>query len=83
VGAIVGMIGGLAIIYCAMLTHAFFGGTMASAWFGIQPIACGVFGLPLGFVLIVAISLLTPPPPPPVQSLVENVRYPYLDAAET
>ncbi len=82
-GAIAGMIGGLGItLYYAAQTHAFFGGSMAAAWFGIQPIACGVFGLPLGFLLIVVVSLVTPAPPQQVQELVEDVRYPYLDPDE-
>ncbi|MBI4986418.1 MAG: VC_2705 family sodium/solute symporter [Rhodocyclales bacterium] len=79
-GAITGMIGGLAItILYAIVTHPFFGGSMAASWFGIQPIASGIFGLPLGFALIVVVSLLTPAPPLRVQELVEDVRYPYLE----
>ena len=82
-GAVVGMIGGLALtIYYAVVTHPFFGGSPAAEWFGIQSIASGIFGLPLGFALIVVVSLLTPPPPPEVQELVENVRYPYLERAD-
>ena len=39
-------------------------------WWGIQPIAAGVFGVPLGFAVIVVVSLLTPPPSAEVQALV-------------
>jgi cation/acetate symporter len=82
-GAIAGMIGGLGLtLYYAYLTHSFFGGSMAQAWFGIQPIASGIFGLPFGFLLIVIVSLLTAPPALAVQELVENVRYPCLDRKE-
>jgi cation/acetate symporter len=82
-GAVTGMIGGLGItLFYAAVTHPFFGGSPASEWFGIQPIASGIFGLPLGFALIVIVSLLTPAPSTEVQELVENVRYPYLDREE-
>ncbi|MDD5248988.1 MAG: cation acetate symporter [Rhodocyclaceae bacterium] len=79
-GAVTGMIGGLGItLFYAAITHPFFGGSAEAQWFGIQPIASGIFGLPLGFALIVVVSLLTPAPAPEVQELVENVRYPYLE----
>jgi cation/acetate symporter len=45
-------------------------------WWGIQPISAGVFGVPLGFALIIIISLLTAPPRQEIQQLVEHVRYP-------
>ena len=79
-GAVSGMIGGLGLtLYYAIVTHPFFGGSPAAEWCAIAPIASGIFGLPLGFALIVVVSLLTPAPPPEVQELVENVRYPCLD----
>ena len=82
-GAVAGMIGGLGItLYYAAITHPFFGGSAAALWFGIQPIASGIFGLPLGFFLIVVVSLLTPAPAQEVQDLVENVCYPYLESEE-
>lgn len=61
-----------------MRTHAFFGGSMADAWFDISPISCGVFGVPVGFVAIAVFSLLTPPPGPEIQALVDYVRLPGL-----
>jgi len=50
-------------------------------WWEIQPIAAGVFGVPVGFVVIVLLSLVTPPPSRETQRLVEHVRYPNLKAA--
>jgi 2-hydroxychromene-2-carboxylate isomerase len=41
-----------------------------------QAIAAGVFGVPLGFALIIIVSLLTAPPRKEIQQLVEHVRYP-------
>jgi cation/acetate symporter len=45
-------------------------------WFGIQPISAAVFGVPLGFALIVIVSLFTPKPGQQAEELVEHVRYP-------
>ncbi|MFA6314133.1 MAG: sodium:solute symporter family protein [Sterolibacterium sp.] len=78
-GAVVGMVGGLSVtLYYVVITHPFFGGSMAAAWLDIQPISSGIFGLPVGFAAIVIVSLLTKSPPDEVQRLVENVRYPNL-----
>ena len=76
-GAVTGMLVGLAVtVFYVMRTHPFFGGSMANAWFDINPISAGVFGVPLGFATIVAVSLLTKPPPQEIQDLVDYVRYP-------
>jgi cation/acetate symporter len=45
-------------------------------WWGIQPISAGVFGVPLGFAVIVLVSLLAPERPSASQALVERIRYP-------
>jgi cation/acetate symporter len=37
-----------------------------------------MFGLPLGIITIIIVSLLTAPPSKAVQELVEHVRYPNL-----
>jgi cation/acetate symporter len=47
-------------------------------WYGILPISAGVFGVPLGFALIIIVSLLTPAPRKDIQDLVDHVRYPTL-----
>ena len=76
-GAVAGMLAGLAVtVFYVVRTHPFFGGAMANAWFEINPISAGVFGVPLGFATIVAVSLLTKPPPQEIQDLVDYVRYP-------
>ncbi len=78
-GAVAGMVVGLAVtLYYVVRTHSFFGGSMSHAWFDINPISAGVFGVPLGFVTIVLVSLVTRPPPQEIQDLVDYVRYPQL-----
>jgi cation/acetate symporter len=54
---------------------------VTSLWWDIQPISAGVFGVPLGFAVIVLVSLITPAPSRETQELVEHVRYPNLKAA--
>ena len=81
-GAIVGMAAGLAIcIYYMMRTYPFFtnmGVPKMDLWFGLSPVSAGMFGLPLGIITIIIVSLLTAPPSKAVQELVEHVRYPNL-----
>jgi len=88
-GAVVGMIGGLAITFYYMATtqpwlRGLFGVTSPIAentWWAIQPISAGLFGVPIGFFLIIVVSLLTGAPRQDTQDLVEHVRYPNLKAA--
>lgn len=60
-GATTGMICGLALtLFYAAHTHPLFGGSPANAWFGIQPIAGGIFGVLAGFTAIIVVSLISP-----------------------
>ncbi len=45
-------------------------------WWGIEPIAAGVFGIPVAFVVTVLVSLITPTPSRQTTDLVESIRYP-------
>jgi cation/acetate symporter len=45
-------------------------------WFGIAPIAAGVFGVPAAFVVTVLASALTAPPGAALDDFVERLRYP-------
>jgi cation/acetate symporter len=85
-GAILGMAAGLGITFYYMATtqpwlRGVFGVTGSIAdhtWFGISPISAGIFGVPLGFLVIILVSLVTPAPSAKVRELIEHVRYPYL-----
>jgi len=85
-GATLGMVAGVGITFYYMaVTQAWlrgvFGVTRPVAemmWFDINPISAGIFGVPLGFAVIIIVSLLTPAPEREVQELVEHVRYPNL-----
>ncbi|MFM7846970.1 MAG: sodium:solute symporter family protein [Rubrivivax sp.] len=85
-GAVLGMIAGTVVTFYYMATtqpwmRGLFNVTSSVAdntWWGMQPIAAGVFGVPLGFAVIIIVSLITPAPKADVQELVEHVRYPDL-----
>ena len=79
-GAILGMLAGLGIcIYYMVMTYDFFGGVAANEWWGIKPIAAGVWGIPVGFLGVIIGSLISPAPSQEVQELVDHVRYPNLE----
>lgn len=86
IAASLGMVAGLGVTFYYMVTtqpwmRGIFGVTSPIAdniWWGIQPISAGVFGVPLGFAVIIIVSLLTPAPDKKTQELVEHVRYPEL-----
>ena len=88
-GATLGMVAGLGITFYYMATtqpwlRSVFGVTSPVAdhiWWGISPISAGLFGVPLGFAVIIIVSLLTAPPKKETQELVEHVRYPDLKLA--
>jgi len=50
--------------------------TPIKLWWGIQPIAAGVFGAPVAFMVMIVVSLLTPRPDAVTYQLVEYLREP-------
>jgi len=71
-GALAGMIVGLGTTLYYMVGSRFFG----VSWFGTTTVASGVFGIPLGFLTIWIVSLLTHAPEKEMQDLVTEIRYP-------
>jgi len=86
-GATLGMVAGLGVTFYYMATtqpwlRGIFGVTSPiELWWGILPISAGVFGVPLGFAVIIIVSLLTKAPSAETQELVEHVRYPNLNTS--
>ncbi len=80
IAAVLGMLGGLGVTFYYMATtqpwlRSAFGITgPIDLWWGIQPISAGVFGVPVGFAIMVFVSLITPAPPARVQQLINRVR---------
>ncbi|MES2481035.1 MAG: sodium:solute symporter family protein [Pseudomonadota bacterium] len=87
IAASLGMAAGLGITFYYMVMNqpwlrSVFGVTSpVDLWWGILPISAGVFGVPLGFAVMILVSLVTPAPSAKVQELVEHVRYPDLKSA--
>jgi cation/acetate symporter len=86
-GALSGMLAGLLVtMYYMVTTQPWLRGVFGvegpvELWWGIEPISAGLFGVPVGFIVLVVVSLLTPPPPAGVQRLVESLRYPRADVS--
>jgi cation/acetate symporter len=93
IGATLGMISGFCVTFYYMtktqvwLREVFYGIAKSvpvapsDLWWDIQPISAGLFGVPIGFAVIVLVSLVTPIPSKETQALVEYVRYPNLKPA--
>ncbi|MFM8637725.1 MAG: VC_2705 family sodium/solute symporter, partial [Betaproteobacteria bacterium] len=81
-GAVLGMIAGFGVtLYYMATNHAWmrtiFGVTQpVDLWYGVLPISAGLFGVPVGFAVIILVSLFTPAPKAEIQELIEHVRYP-------
>jgi cation/acetate symporter len=83
-GAVLGMLSGLCVCSYYMATNhellrRLFGVTRPlqdCAWWGIEPVAAGVFGAPAGALVLVIASLLTRPPGPAEQAVVDRLRTP-------
>jgi cation/acetate symporter len=92
IAASLGMIAGIGITFYYMvqtqpwLREVFLGvprsAPITGEWFEIAAISAGTFGVPLGFAVIIIVSLITPAPNRQVQELVESVRYPDLKMAK-
>jgi cation/acetate symporter len=84
--AVLGMLAGVGVtFYYMVMTQPWLRGVFGvtspvELWWGIQPISAGVFGVPIGFAVIILVSLVTPAPSKKIQELVEHVRYPNLVA---
>ena len=83
-GAVAGMLSGLAVCAWYMAFNlpalrSLLGITRPlaeSQWFGIDAIAAGVFGVPVGLAAMVVVSLLTAPPTQEQQRLIDRMRFP-------
>jgi cation/acetate symporter len=81
-GASAGMLAGLAIAaYYMAVTHPWLRRVFdvqapTQLWWDLQPVAAGVFGVPVGFAVIAVVSLLTPRPGAQAMALVDRLRLP-------
>lgn len=76
-GAIAGMLAGFAVcLYYMLRASPALGGSLDATWFGILPMAAGVFGVPAGMLGVVIVSLLTAPPSRGSEGMVDYIRAP-------
>ncbi|WP_339824947.1 sodium:solute symporter family protein [uncultured Arenimonas sp.] len=74
-GAVAGMLVGFGLTLFYLVNVKFLGMT---PWFGIKDVSAGIFGIPLGFLTIWAVSLMTAEPSQETKDMVEDLRYPKL-----
>ena len=87
IGVTLGMLAGLAtcagyMVVAHPLLRSFFGVTLPleqARLFDVDAVAAGVFGVPVGALVLVVASLLTRPPGPEQLALVERARNPALE----
>jgi cation/acetate symporter len=71
------MVTGFAVcLYYMLRASPVLGGNAQEAWFGILPMAAGVFGVPAGLFTVVVVSLLTPRPSRTSAGMVDYIRAP-------
>jgi cation/acetate symporter len=76
-GAVAGMVVGFVVCLFYMLRASpGLGGSAADTWFGILPMAAGVFGVPAGLLAVAVVSLLTPAPGRGSDAMVDYIRAP-------
>jgi len=79
-GATAGMVSGLLVcVYYIMTTYPFFTrltGFAGTRWWGVDPISAGAFGVPVGFAVAIAFSLLGGRPSERDRHLVDHLRRP-------
>ncbi|MBD8658252.1 cation acetate symporter [Oxalobacteraceae sp. CFBP 13730] len=77
IGALTGMVTGFAVcLYYMLRASPALGGNALETWFGILPMAAGVFGVPAGLCTVVVVSLLTPRPSRASAGMVDYIRAP-------
>jgi len=76
-GAIAGMLAGFGVTLAYLIwTAAPPLGLGNPELFGLKNISAGLFGIPIGFIVMILVSRMTPPPSPELQALVDEIRTP-------
>ncbi|MGE0424316.1 MAG: sodium:solute symporter family protein [Reyranellaceae bacterium] len=72
-GAGAGMVAGFGLCLFYLIGTQYYGMPL---WFGIRNISCGIFGIPVAFVVTVVVSLMTPAPSRAMQDFIDSIRVP-------
>ncbi|MBX3499615.1 MAG: cation acetate symporter [Alphaproteobacteria bacterium] len=72
-GAGAGMAAGFGLCLFYLIGTQYYGMPL---WFGIRNISCGIFGIPVAFLVTVVVSLMTPAPSRAMQDFIDSIRVP-------
>jgi cation/acetate symporter len=72
-GAVAGMLAGYAMCVYYLVMTQFYGMPL---WFGVKNISCGMFGMPVAFIVTYVVSLVTAAPPKEMQDFIDSIRIP-------
>ncbi len=76
-GAIAGMLAGFGVtLFYLIWTAAPPLGFGLPTWFGVANISAALFGLPVGFIVMIVVSRMTPEPSEEMQAFIDEVRRP-------
>ncbi len=71
--AVAGMLAGYGMCVYYLVMTQFYGMPL---WFGVKNISCGMFGMPVAFIVTYVVSLMTAPPPKEMQDFIDSIRIP-------
>jgi len=72
-GAVLGMFCGWAVAMVYIMGTQHLG---MAPWLGVKNIAAGLFGIPVGFIVTIAVSLVTKAPSKEMQDFIDSIRVP-------
>ena len=73
-GAVAGIIAGFGVTLFYLLATRYGG---MELWFGVSNISAALFGMPVGFIVMYGVSLMTPAPSQEMQDLIDDIRKPH------
>jgi cation/acetate symporter len=73
VGACAGMVAGFGICLFYLIGTRYFDMPL---WWGINNVSCGIFGIPLSFLVTYVVSMMTAPPSKEMQDFIDSIRIP-------
>jgi cation/acetate symporter len=73
-GAVAGIIAGFGVTLFYLVATRYLG---MDLWFGVSNISAALFGMPVGFIVMYGVSLMTPAPSQEMQDLIDDIRKPH------
>jgi cation/acetate symporter len=73
-GAVAGILTGFGVTLFYLVATRYLG---MDLWFGVSNISAALFGMPVGFIVMYGVSLMTPAPSQEMQDLLDDIRRPH------